>query len=362
MFKDEKVCKWFNRGYNPDDRYIPISKDNRRRILNQLNKISNKTVFEAINQVKNCSAFNKLFGNKAERFLSRMKNRFTFTRNIPGGGLGTVSNYGIFAKDLYLKNFLYHMGKQAREIENGQRSDFELTPDHFDYGWGGKASISIKITVPHELMHFASGFNGGGREAECIVHCLTKKCIDSNYEFNDVEVEMIINWSRKIEPISCHKIQEQFWKGKDDIADEMNAGDCFCGIEWVENADCDEPIITAATTGSKKNRNDSPDDHYSFAAGLNYITNILSTAVFDFPIEGKRNFVTFNFFPDILIYEKYYGDIQNLLKKYHEFYISDYLHDYFSNHHKILFIGSGELIGDEKSAITTKSFSSVPVN
>jgi len=37
MFNDEKVTKWFNQGYNPDDRYIPINEKNRNKILELLN-------------------------------------------------------------------------------------------------------------------------------------------------------------------------------------------------------------------------------------------------------------------------------------------------------------------------------------
>lgn len=111
MFKDEKVSIWFNRGYNPDDRYSPINKENKRRILEQLKKISDKAIFDAINQVKNCSTFNKLFGNNAEKYLPNIKNRFTFAESLPNFAWGTTSNFGIFVKTNYLKYFLYHVGK-----------------------------------------------------------------------------------------------------------------------------------------------------------------------------------------------------------------------------------------------------------
>ena len=267
MFNDEKVTKWFNQGYNPDDRYISINKDNKRRILDNLNEISNKVVFEAINQVKNCPAFNKLFGKMAGKYLSDMKNNFTFTESLPVFAWGTVNHFGILVKNRYLEYFLYHVGKQAREIENGQRKDFELSPDHFNEGWGGKALIPIIENIAHELMHAASGFNGGGREAECIVHCLTKRCSNSSHDFSK---ETVGGFGGQEVAIDCHKIEERFWKGKEDIAHEMNAGNCFCGLKWVENADCDEQT-SATAAGSKKRRYDSPD---------------------------------------VLIYVKYYGDIQ----------------------------------------------------
>jgi hypothetical protein len=144
----------------------------------------------------------------------------------------------------------------------------------------------------------------------------------------------------------------------------MKTGDCFCDEKWTKDAVCDEniPKPTSAAAGSKKKRDDSPDDHYSFASETNYMANLLSTAVFDFPFDVKRDYISFNFYPDVLIYEKYYGDIQNLLKKYDEYYISDYVHDYFSNNHKILFIGSGELIGDEKSAIIKQALENFVAN
>jgi len=176
MFNDENVTKWFNQGYNPDDRYSPIKGQWHDPILGYLKKNSQKVALNAVNQVKNCSAFNKLFGNKAGKFLSRMENNFTFTGSLPNFAWGTVNQFGILVK------------------------------------------------------------------------------------------------------------------------------------------------------------------------------------------KGKRNYISFNFYPDVLIYEKHFGDIQNLLKKYDEDYISDYVHDYFSNNHKILFIGSGELMGDEKSAIIKQALESFVAN
>ena len=172
MFKDEKLSRCFNYGYygdNTDKKYNPINEKNRDDILQKLTENSNNVVLDALNQVKNCSVFNDLFGENAEKFLSKMRNRFTFTNNLPNLAYGTVSDWGIFVKDRYLQYFLYHLGEQAREIDNGQRTDFDLTTEHFNYGMGGKATIPIATTVAHELMHAASGFNGG------VILCLAQQ-------------------------------------------------------------------------------------------------------------------------------------------------------------------------------------------
>jgi hypothetical protein len=126
------------------------------------------------------------------------------------------------------------MGKQAREIENGQRTDFDLTTDSFNIGsWGDIDKNPITKNIAHELMHVLSGWNGGRQMAECIVHCLSKKCSDPDHDFREVNVT---TFGQHTAPIDCHKIQEKFWKGKEDIADEMDAGDCFYGIEKAEKS------------------------------------------------------------------------------------------------------------------------------
>ena len=176
MFENKYVSFYFNEGYNPDANYTPIKKKWHDAILDHLKENSHKVSSDAVAQVKNCSVFNKLFGKQAKKFLSRMKNRIKFKSQYAEG---TVNHYGIFLTKNYLYRFLWNMGKQAKEIENGQRKDFDLKPEHFNEAWGTPI-VPIKKTIAHEIMHPASGFNGGGRKAECIVHCLTKKCITEN--------------------------------------------------------------------------------------------------------------------------------------------------------------------------------------
>ena len=93
MFNDEKVTKWFNQGYNPDDRYSPIKGKWHDIILGYLKENSQKVALDAVNQVKNCSAFNKLFGKEAGKYLSDMQNNFTFTEGLPVLAWGTVNHF-----------------------------------------------------------------------------------------------------------------------------------------------------------------------------------------------------------------------------------------------------------------------------
>ena len=196
MFDDNYVRLLFNRGYNPgtSDR-SPINTNFQNKILEQLIPKSNEALTAAVEQVKNCSAFNDLFGESTEKALSTLKNGICYGFQ---GGDATINSSGFFLKMGYLGNFLYHLGKQAREIENGQRSNFDLTSDHFDINqFGDMEKNSIVKSMAHEMMHWISGFNGGGREAECIVHCLSKKCSDSNHDFTDVDVPIIDLYTMK---------------------------------------------------------------------------------------------------------------------------------------------------------------------
>jgi hypothetical protein len=212
----------------------------------------------------------------------------------------------------------------------------------------------------HEMIHSHAGFGGGERE-ECIAHCLTRKCLNSKHDPRAFQYSVL--GSMVTNPLHCDK-----FKFPPGIKNKMGEGKCFCGVNWeniYDNEPCkdeNKPTPPTSDPGSDEERDDQADDHYSFASATNYITNLLPTNIFDFPIEGKRNFISFNFYPAVLIYDRHFVDIQNLLKKYDEDYLSDYIHDYFSNNHKILFIGSGELIGDEKSAIIKQALENFVAN
>ncbi|MGD2093315.1 MAG: hypothetical protein PVH61_44555, partial [Candidatus Aminicenantes bacterium] len=149
MFEDNYIKRLFNRGYNSGSLSDPISENWHPRILEELIDNSNKALQDAVEQIRNCPTFNKLFGEVAKKNLQKIKNTIGF---CSFGADGTINQTWLRLKLAYLGNFLYHCGKQAREIENGQRTDFDLTTDSFNIGsWGDIDKNPITKNIAHEL-------------------------------------------------------------------------------------------------------------------------------------------------------------------------------------------------------------------
>jgi hypothetical protein len=176
------------------------------------------------------------------------------------------------------------------EMINGNISTNEIKwwmMESFGFGYG-KAKYDKKIA--DHLMEVLRQI--AWKVQEKIDNCLILQNMfgDKIKKNKDLPISFqYYKWGRRIR---CNEITDQQWEyliyrtGGVDPRKEMKAGDCFCDEKWTKDAECDEnkPKPTSAATGSKKKRDDSPDDHYSFSSGINYITNLLSTAVFDFPI------------------------------------------------------------------------------
>ncbi|MCP5051986.1 MAG: hypothetical protein GY940_32760, partial [bacterium] len=64
------------------------------------------------------------------------------------------------------------------------------------------------------------------------------------------------------------------------------------------------------------------------------------------------DFFSFSYYPDVLVYDKFnYSRLPKLLEKLNTDHINDFVHDQFSNNHKVLVIPSGEWMGDEYSEV-----------
>ena len=185
ILEDDTTRYFFNKGYNPNgDKYEPIPLKYHDKILDKLINNLNKALSDSTEMVKSCPTFINLFDKMIKKNLPTVPKTICISPQLRGDG--TITNMGIFIHSKYFNNFIYHIGKQLRDIENGQMDDFNITTEHFDINRNGdKEGNPIKTNMGHELMHHLSGLNGGGMEAECIVHCLTKNCIDSNWKLKE---------------------------------------------------------------------------------------------------------------------------------------------------------------------------------
>ncbi|HLP46031.1 MAG TPA: hypothetical protein VK469_08795, partial [Candidatus Kapabacteria bacterium] len=97
----------------------------------------------------------------------------------------------------------------------------------------------------------------------------------------------------------------------------------------------------------------------SSESGAVSLMNLL-TSLNVFPLSSSpgQRFTSYSYYPDILIYNKFnYPELPGLLNNYNDFSnIHDYVHDSFSNNHRLLIIPSGELMGDENSEIIKEAF------
>ncbi|MDQ1354750.1 MAG: hypothetical protein QG657_5059, partial [Acidobacteriota bacterium] len=102
---------------------------------------------------------------------------------------------------------------------------------------------------------------------------------------------------------------------------------------------------------------DWPDDNYSYSDG-----NLLFTDITNFSTGidvANNNRLSFLYSPDALIYSNFEkNEMEYLLDRFSpDQYFFDYVHDYFSNKHKVLVIPTGELSGDENSEIIRQAVS-----
>jgi len=373
ILEDDPTRYFFNKGYNPNgDKYEPIPSKYHNKILEKLINNLNKSLSDSTELIKNCSFFNNLFGKMIKKNLPNVPKTLCISHQI--GGDGTITNMGFFIHSKYFNNFIYHIGKQLRDINNGQMDDINISPDHFDLDRNGNIEGNpIKTNMGHELMHFLSGFNGGGLEAECVVHCLTKKCIDPNWKLKENQYTVIGEPEGR--NLECHKISDKYWTRVEsaidiDVGKNMKKGKCFCDEEWTKDAKCDENNPTPTIPGSGSVGSsvtdrkaiayipDLPDDHYSFADFIGFSDiEIDSNSVGNYLGDMGNDYVNFSFYPDILIYNKYGTSLMgNLLDRMMQGnYMDDYTHDYFSSNHKILVIPSSALIGDSRSEIVKQA-------
>lgn len=207
--------------------------------------------------------------------------------------------------------------------------------------------------IGHEMIHTHAGIAGGHR-GECIAHCLTKKCINSKHDPRDFQYSVVGSFITN--PLQCDRL-----KFPPEIKEKMGEGKCFCDVNWenpYDNEPCEEeepepepPASDGSSNSSPSRPNETPDDNFSHSSGIYALNNLLLSNIF--PINIDQEFFNCSYYPDILIYNKFnYPDLPQLLEQYQGFsYINDYVHDHFSNQHKILIIPSGELMGDENSEI-----------
>jgi hypothetical protein len=127
--------------------------------------------------------------------------------------------------------------------------------------------------------------------------------------------------------------------------------DRFCQIgDTCEFEKCSRDIPHIAS--NSKRHIDFPDDNYSHSSGVYSMTSLLAS-IAALPLNTDQEFFSFSYYPDILIYDKYnYLDLPGLLDNFDGFSnINDYVHDSFSNNHRLLIVPSGEFMGDENSEI-----------
>ena len=358
-FENDSIKYFFNLGYNGErGDYSPINKNFKRDILRMLRTSLTQVLREVCSELKNCSALYEMFGDQVQENLNSFPNTISFKTNFTNG-FGTVTDARTIVKADYLLNFIYNAGKQLRE---NQGKDLNLTPADFNIRDGAPEGESIQKTISHEMTHYLTGLMGGGLLAECIVHCLTKKCHDQNHNLREYTYKRFEDG--KSIPLECDKLTENQLQNVG-VGSKMGKPACFCDTDWkaikkmVESEECDNPPPPGGD-----NRADTPDDNYSYSSGVSSASGAsgvsnaasLSTLLASlnvFPLASGQNFISYSYYPDILVYDKFnYPDLPALLKYYNSSNnIHDYVHDSFSNNHRLLIIPSGELTGDENSII-----------
>jgi hypothetical protein len=254
-----------------------------------------------------------------------------------------------------------YLEKIIRDITNRIRNNEKWYPDNI-YTLPGHTDFLMDIG--HEMIHAHAGI-GGGHMGECIAHCYTRQCLNSNHDPRDFRYSVYSGIITN--PLHCEQLEFS-----PEIKSKMGEGKCFCGVNWedrYDNEPCkdeNQPPPQNGTSGgssgttrtAKANFPDLPDDHYSFSDFVAFSDNEMnSNPVGNFLGDTFNDILCYNYYPDILIYNKY-GDslMENLLNRIMPGnYIHDYSHDYFSENHKILVIPSAALIGDSESEIVKQA-------
>jgi hypothetical protein len=219
----------------------------------------------------------------------------------------------------------------------------------------------------HEMIHSHAGISGG-HHGECIAHCLTRNCINSEHDPRD------FFYSTGYMGLSTKQLECNTLKFSSDIKDKMKMGEgkCFCGVNWENRSDndpCEEEEKPPPDEDEEEDRNgggkgpnvgrDTPDDNFSHASGHDGFTSLMaSLSAFPLNLNTDQDFFSYSYYPDILIYNKFdTGAMEHLLDRFMPGnYINDSIHDHFSNKHRLLIVPAGEIMGDQDSEIIQNAF------
>jgi hypothetical protein len=309
-------------GYKTDDASM---KEYFSYVIGRSKKIWNS----AIDKLLGCGSFGG-HKNTFNKNLNKVKRSFVYAWDLDSLGQRDVQGNIILSESSLFKMIMYIADKLSK-TEAGKKPNFD------DFGEKMKEEIT---TTAHELMHALAELEAYSSEDnekyECIIYCFELICFNfSNF------------------PSYC----------REDKNCKVLAQPCKDHIKCKQN-----PPQGGSGGGSgtpKPYKPDAADDHYSYSDSIRFSDDEMNLNSEDnFPVDTFNDMLCFSYYPAILIYNKY-GDslVENLLNRVMRGnYIDDYNHDYFSNNHKILFIGSGELIGDEKSALIKQALESFVAN
>lgn len=183
FFENNTIKSCFNRGYKGiRGDYSNINEKYGKKITEKLKENLTEILSGVCTQLDTCKVLNDLFGDQVEKKLNSFPTTIYFESNLPFPG--TINSKGTILIANYLYNFMYNAGKKFREKEKYPTKKIDLTLEDFNTRDGVPESIPIQKTIGHEMIHHLTGL-GDGMLSECIVHCLTKKCLDPNHDLRD---------------------------------------------------------------------------------------------------------------------------------------------------------------------------------
>jgi len=230
----------------------------------------------------------------------------------------------------------------AKKILNGE----SIIKDFNDENGNAESKYFHEQTgyLGHEMLHAVAGLDSidYGEEtpwkikSECMAHCL-QKCIDKNHRqmINECDgdgEDMFCEIDNTCEFIACDKKPPP----DEDEEEDRNGGG----------------------KGPNVGR-DTPDDNFSHASGYDGLNSLMaSLSAFPLNLNSDQDFFSYSYYPDILIYNKFNtGAMEHLLDRFMPGnYISDSIHDHFSNNHRLLIVPTCEIMGDQDSAIIQNAF------
>ena len=83
--------------------------------------------------------------------------------------------------------------------------------------------------IGHEMIHTHAGI-GGGQMAECLAHCFTRQCLNSNHDPRDFQYSVYAN--AVTNRLDCDQLDFP-----PEIENKMGEGKCFCGVNWEDRSD-----------------------------------------------------------------------------------------------------------------------------